>query len=129
MHFILFHLEFEDRLLISVFENRLKFTVENRKVSKKVNWRLLWILNPDFASRTSILPIHYFCSFFPSSLLFWFPLPLSLLHDDKRTIERANERTNGNSPFLTHVHLLLTSINFLPFASLLLLLAQDRLRR
>jgi hypothetical protein len=53
------------------------------------------------AIRAFYLPILYFCSFFPSSSLFCLPLSLSLLHDDKRTNERAHERTTINSPLLT----------------------------
>ncbi|SAM04830.1 hypothetical protein [Absidia glauca] len=37
----------------------------------------------------------------PLVITFLPPLSSSLLHDDKRTNERANERTNGNSPLLT----------------------------
>jgi hypothetical protein len=44
------------------------------------------------------------------------------------TNERTNERM-VTPPFPRHVHLLLTIINFLPFASFLLLLTLDRLRR
>jgi hypothetical protein len=49
--------------------------------------------------------IHFICSFFPSSSLFFIPLSFSFLYDAKRTNQRTNEqtneRTNGNSPFLT----------------------------
>ncbi|SAM00849.1 hypothetical protein [Absidia glauca] len=56
-------------------------------------------------------------------------LTFSLLHDVKRTNERANERTNGNSPLLTSCSSFAYLTNFLPFASFLFLMTLDRLRR
>jgi hypothetical protein len=80
----------------------------NRRLLKKknVHSRSLKII---LGSRTKIstcdksffLPILYFCSFFPSPLLFLPPLSFSFFHDDKRTDERVNERTNGNSSLFT----------------------------
>jgi hypothetical protein len=69
-------------------------------------------------------PRHHF---FASSLPFSF-----FLHDDRRTDGRTNEQTNERTvtlPISRHVDLLLTITNFLPFASLLLLLTLDRLQR
>jgi hypothetical protein len=85
-----------------------------------------YILNPDLATRTLFLPFFIFAPSSPRHHFFAIPLPFFLLHDDKRTNEQTNERTNGNS---RHVHLLLAITNFLPFASFLFLLTLDRLQQ
>jgi hypothetical protein len=64
----------------------------------------------------------------PLVITFLPSLSFSLLLDDKRTNEQTNERT-VTLLFSRHVHLLLTSTNFLPFASFFFLLTLDRLQR
>jgi hypothetical protein len=86
---------------------------------------------PRFGYKNFFSARPYFCSFFPSSLLFCLPLSFSLLHStttNERTNELANERT-VTLTFSSHVNLLVTIINFLSFASFLLLLTLDRLQR
>jgi hypothetical protein len=77
----------------------------------------------------------FFCSsliFAPSSPRHHFLTALSFFFPSTTTNERTNEQTNERTVtllFSRHAHLLLTITNFLPFASLLLLLTLDRLRR
>jgi hypothetical protein len=84
---------------------------------------------PRLAIRLFFLPALLFCSFFPSSLLFC--LHCHSLYSTTSN-ERANEQTNERTVtllFSRQVPLLLTITNFLPFASFLFLLTQDRLQR
>jgi hypothetical protein len=46
------------------------------------------------------------------SLVNTFLLPIVIIFLSATTNERKNERTNGNSPFSLHVHILLTITNF-----------------
>jgi hypothetical protein len=77
---------------------------------------------PRFGSKNFFLPVLHICPFFPSSSLFCPPLSFSFLLDDKRTNERANERTDDNSlliiscsSFAYHHYLFALYIAPLPF--------------
>jgi hypothetical protein len=87
----------------------------------------------DFKSRFDYKNFFYarpsFLLLLPLVFTFLPPLSFPLLHDVKRTNERANERLNGNSPLLTSRSSFLTITNFLPLASFLFLLTLDRLQR
>jgi hypothetical protein len=135
------HVKFETRFVIFFMrkflsnKNRRGMVhpfFEMRDLKNWLRFALTLDFKPRFGYKNFFRARTLFCSFFPSSLLFYLPLSFSLLHDDKRTSERKNERTNERTvtlPFSRHVHLLLTITNFLPFASLLFLLTLDRLQR
>jgi hypothetical protein len=57
---------------------------------------------PRLAIRFFFLPVLLFCSFFPSSLLFFFHChSLYSTTSNERANEQTNKRTNGNSPLFT----------------------------
>jgi hypothetical protein len=91
MSYILVHVESEGWLPISVLRNRGN-ALQKRRVEIKG-----FKTPPPALMYELFFAVLYFCSFFPSSLLFASTLPFFLLHDDKPT----NQRTNGNSVLLT----------------------------
>jgi hypothetical protein len=88
---------------------------------------------PRLGLRTFFLPVLDFCSFFPSSSLFYRIVILFYsTTTNERTDEQTNEQTNERTvtlPLSCQVHLLVTLADFLPFALFLFLLTLDRLQR